>query len=1429
METNPKKTPVSSPKKRSVKSGETKKTVVPVEEKPVDVVERLKNVLAEVQENKEKPVPKKAAPVKKKEPAKKKTTKASSKTTAKKPASAKKKSEAKKRPTASLEELNVKSKKPLPISKKSEQTPSVTSDVERLKGVISAGKRLQQLMEIKELKTESKERVLKEKISLAQGLEEDLDEVTFDELEQEQSKVQELNEKIALLQAEKEKLDAAISKVMAAKVSGIPIIDEESLDLSPSFPSGVPANQQEETSPTSKKISEIEEVLISLEKQHAENQIKLMAAEQANKGLMDQYGEQAVVVNDLEKEVVALRGEVLNEQATNQQIKDQLEIELQAKEQYQKEAEELKKQLDLSKAKFPTLKAALIEEMDDKIAIVEQRFLNVKKEGTRLKRELQSLTKSVEKAQAKEELAKNKMLEEKKEKQTLAKEVASLKSNIAKMEASAETQMQKQQAVLQEAKETKQAQTALKREITRLEKAVETQKTKEQQTRALLQDEKKANRRLQKDLDNLQIAFEKEKEKAIPTEKIVAIDQAFQDEKKENARLQKSLNSLTDSFEKLKAQKGTKKAELDAVKKEAARLNKDNEALKATFDDLKNKSLENKKLYDAEKKLTAKLEKRLENLTKSKKELQTTIRYFKKQEQAQLEKDAQKDQLIEAKKAEKEQVEKQLEQLRQEVDGMMANLQTLHQTNETLKSRDYEENSLFEEENQQLRSDKQKIAEENNRLYDVIEDLRKTNDQLKNHNLELTKRLETELGSLNQSLNSQAQENTALLAQLNTLENEKAQLEAELKEQMLRISETDEQDLPETKQLKDANQQLIAANNDLNLALELLKTKYADLEKVLEKERLEKSQMLPSKDDSSKVAGLINELNRTQDLVKAKDLEVEILKSALFREQNRVVSPEPYPFYNYDHQRYQQNILYQQPVEPKIAPGLVEQQEKQSLVEEIKALKAEIDKLKQTPSVDSQALLNEFREELLRNREELSRMNVQKEQEIQAIAENYETRLQSTEQEKVELKEQNNQRLQQISDLQTQVDDKEYTLQRLKTTVKQFTEEDIFDPEFKRRIRLIRDMQKEIKNRLDEEAINYNSSMASLELKISQRQEDIDKLNSRINQLTATFNANRDFTASTKEAFEKAKAKALLELQLQEERLGGLEEDQAHLKTKYQNFVSAKEQELTNLKIKEGQIIDYYLRKIRQDYALTDDYKEIKQVESERNQLLTQIQELKASQEQTTETIVKQSEEISKVVAANQKLSAQLQDERKVAIDKQAGLLEAELREQGRELGEITRKMSDLKTELDKRLEYEKHLRINEEKVSDFFNNKILLEQCLTDFNARASQMTEVTARIESLGTEPANRTELLKAKAELTDLEVHRDDLRSKIDFCRKNLKDLETNATVATYMKLINQIDQIRNAQKELREKAELLKDSIQVKNKELDALMKEKAEIV
>ncbi|HBP26224.1 MAG TPA: hypothetical protein DD618_04660, partial [Acholeplasmatales bacterium] len=618
----------------------------------------------------------------------------------------------------------------------------------------------------------------------------------------------------------------------------------------------------------------------------------------------------------------------------------------------------------------------------------------------------------------------------------------------------------------------------------------------------------------------------------------------------------------------------------------------------------------------------------------------------------------------------------------------------------------------------------------------------------------------------------------------------------------------------------------------------LLKNKYADLEKSYAAETNKQAPIpaavIPSHDDQPRINALIGELKQTQELLKSRDLEMEILKSNLFREQNRINYPEPYKYYNYENLpcgAKAPGMSYSPPypnvmAQPTLAPE--DRQEKDALQSEIRALKAEIEKLKQTPADPSQ-LIREFREELNRNREELRLLAAQKQKEIQEIAETYETKLQTNEEEKAALVLENDEKMQEINTLQSQVANKDSVLQNMKNSMKQFSEDDILDPDFKRRIRVIRDMQREIQNRLaEEEEANRNSS-ASLQTKITQRQQDIEKLNSRIDQLSDSFNSNRDFTATTKEAFEKARAKALLELQLQEERLGELEEDLARITAKYQNFVAAKQQEMANLKTKEGQIIDYYLRKIRQDYALTANSKEVQQVESERNLLMDQLNELKMTQEKTSETIAKQSEELSKVLNTNQNLQTQLFVDRKAAIEKEARLLEEDIREQSLEYNNLVRKLTDLKTELDKRLDYEKKLRNNEEKVSDFFNNKLFLGECLSEYNAKTKQMEAIQARIDSLGNDPTLKTDLLKAKAEMTDLEVHRDDLHSKIDFSKKNLKDLEGNEAVMIYVKLVSQIDQIKTIVKDLRDQAEPLKERILAKNKELEALMKEKSEIV
>lgn len=1458
MESNSKKTLQSKknneggksvPKKVTAKkTQESTLPATPVERevKPVDVVERLKNVLTEVQGSlgqqpkpkapktaaKEKALPKKASD-------KPKAKKVAAKAPAKKSPLEKKKVDQKKSAIDLLETLNAKAKKPIPTSKKGEQkqtTSGASNDVERLKNVISAGKKLQQIMEVKDLKVETKERALREKLTLVQRLEEESpEEVSLDELEQEQDKVRDLNEKIAILQQEKAQLDSAIMKVLAAKVNGIPVIDQETLGLSPSVSSGVLVDQQKEVSQSTDSISEIEEVLTSLEKQHQENQLKLEIAEQANQQLMDQMGRQAVVVNDLEKEVVSLRGEVLNEKTISQQMKTQLENEQKNQEKHQKEIEQLKKQVELSKEQIAQAKATLKDEMAKKVQALDKQYQEEKKEVARLQKQLQSTTKAMETQKAKEEDAKEKLLEEKKASQKFSKEVESLKATLEKMQANAQ---EKKPAASLEEVDFKKVQKGLKKEIANLKSSMEKQKTKEQQVKDALTAEKRASRRLQKQIETLQSNLEKQKASAVPTDRLIALDSAFQEEKKETTRLQKSIATLTCALEELKAKEAAQKSELEQIKKENARLMKESEQIKTTFEDLKAKSIENKKLYDEEKRLSTKYNKRLESSKQSNRKLQSVIREYKKQEAQQMEKDAQKEQLLENEKAEKAQVEKQLEQLRLEVDGLVSSIQELRQTNETLANRDLEESTVYEQENQKLQMENKKISDENERLFALVDDLRMNNEQLKNQSLALAKRIDLELESQKHDFESLKQEKHQLQAKYDELLKESEQVKAQFDASLLSkelSNENEEQVTVEVSQLKETNHRLQLANTDLTTALDLLKSKYAELEKALEKERYEKSQMqgqiLQTRDDPTKVASLISELNKTQDLIKSKELEIEILKSSLFREQNRVVHHDPYQYYGYDYPRYQQAPPYSQPtpVEPKIQPAVIDQQEKQSLLDEIKALKTEISKMKDVPVVDSSALINEFREELLRNREDINRLTVQKQKEIQEISDSYETKLQSNELEKDELREQNRMRMQQINELLSQVSDKEYTLQNLKNAVRKFSEEDIFDPEFKRRIRVIRDMQKEIKERLEEETLNHNSAIAAFNVKITQRKQDIEKLNARIDQLTDTFNANRDFTASTKEAYEKAKAKALLELQLQQERLFDLEDDLEKQKNKYQMFVTAKEQELSDLKTKEGQIIEYYLRKIRQEYSLSEDYQEIKQVETERDQLLDQINELKASQEQTTETIVKQSEELTKVVTSNQNLQKQLLEERKAKISKQAEVIEANLQDLNREQSEYTRKLNDLKVELDKRLEYEKRLRLHEEKVSDYFNNKLLLEQCLSDFSQKSKQMDAVLERIESIGNEPAAKTDLLRAKAEVTDLEVHRDDLRSKIDFCRKNLKDLEANPTVVTYMKLINQIDQIRNVQKELKGKLEPVKEAILVKTKELDALMKEKSEIV
>ena len=97
----------------------------------------------------------------------------------------------------------------------------------------------------------------------------------------------------------------------------------------------------------------------------------------------------------------------------------------------------------------------------------------------------------------------------------------------------------------------------------------------------------------------------------------------------------------------------------------------------------------------------------------------------------------------------------------------------------------------------------------------------------------------------------------------------------------------------------------------------------------------------------------------------------------------------------------------------------------------------------------------------------------------------------------------------------------------------------------------------------------------------------------------------------------------------------------------------------------------------------------------------------------------------------------------------------------------------------------------------------------------------EKEERLAQTSSRPEDRTEQLKLKAEIQDLEVHRNDLRAKIDFYRKKCTELENEEIVEKYKSLRMQMEKIRSIQRDKREQAETIKTEVQNKTKELENL--------
>ena len=161
--------------------------------------------------------------------------------------------------------------------------------------------------------------------------------------------------------------------------------------------------------------------------------------------------------------------------------------------------------------------------------------------------------------------------------------------------------------------------------------------------------------------------------------------------------------------------------------------------------------------------------------------------------------------------------------------------------------------------------------------------------------------------------------------------------------------------------------------------------------------------------------------------------------------------------------------------------------------------------------------------------------------------------------------------------------------------------------------------------------------------------------------------------------------------------------------------------------------------------------------------------------------------------------------------------LENEIEELTRQYSVYYSQITELKAEQDKRVEAEKRLRMNDRNVYDYCSSKVNLEECLKAYQEKSLLAEEKENELSRTG----DRSAQLKLKAELQDLEVHRNDLRAKIDFYRKQIQEFERADIVQKYQSLLMQIEKINNILREKREKAQEIKALVQAKTRELEML--------
>ena len=412
---------------------------------------------------------------------------------------------------------------------------------------------------------------------------------------------------------------------------------------------------------------------------------------------------------------------------------------------------------------------------------------------------------------------------------------------------------------------------------------------------------------------------------------------------------------------------------------------------------------------------------------------------------------------------------------------------------------------------------------------------------------------------------------------------------------------------------------------------------------------------------------------------------------------------------------------------------------------------------------------------------------------------------------------------QRIRNLEQEIYQKDQQLQMIRQKFNDINEEKIIDPEFKRKIRRARDMKKELNESFEEEKKFLNRSIIQVEQQINQKKIEVTNAKEKVETIEKEYAGLTDRTSLGRESYLSKRGKALIELELFEDRVQKLDSELVALKERYDYLVQCYDERMVQLNQSEKEIIDYYLNEMKGDLIVRDKTYNVKNEEKE--DLIRQLNELNQAQQQTQTAILQNSQVISKAIETNREIKEQILNDKRQNVDRNIRHLENELQEKNTECNGFISLLNTVNLKYGERMDAEKRIRTTDELVANYLKITNDIEDFTQEYHDNLNQTQEVTEKIDALIGNPDEKSEVLRLRAKLEDLDILKSDLIAKIDFLRKKSENLVNHEKVLYYSKLLESIKELKVKQEELKFNIEKLKANIAEKSADLEKAKEEK----